>query len=109
MTQWNFLCSDIKDSFLIDCRTKLEYQKETLENSYYFPFIREPIFSDSKSLNQVGNSLLGVCDLFKKSQKKQIIIFDEGIGRYAARFLYLLRTIGCKESYIYSKKMEFLF
>ena len=108
LIEWKFLCDNTNNSFLIDCRTKLEYKKETLENAYYFSFIREDTFSDFESLKRLYSFILDILDLFEKSQKKRIIIFDEGIGRYSARFLYLLRTLGCEKSFICNKKWNTL-
>ena len=102
---WNFLCDDITDDdFLIDCRVKSEYEKASLEDAYYFPFIKRSVFSDDDSVKKIISSLDGILNLFEKSGKGSIVIFDEGIGMYAARMLYLLRSVGCENSYVYNEK-----
>lgn len=105
MLNWNFLKTEIEaDDFLIDCKSQASYEQETIENAYYFPFIKKALGSDPDSQKKLYFPLVKILDLVEETKKNRIIVFDEGMGMFAARMVYLLRCIGFKESYIFSGK-----
>jgi thiosulfate/3-mercaptopyruvate sulfurtransferase len=102
---WSFLKSEINSGdFLIDCRAQNLFEEGTIPNSFYFPFVKKAYGTDPESLKKILGSLKGVLDLAEGN--KRIIVYDEGMGMYATRMLYLLRSVNYKEVYMYSGNFE---
>ncbi|MCU0825362.1 MAG: rhodanese-like domain-containing protein [Leptospira sp.] len=102
---WSFLKTDIDaGDFLIDCRAQSAYEEETLEGAYYYPFIKKAFGSDPESQKKLYGPLLAVVQEFQKLKKNRIIVFDEGMGMFATRAVYLLRSMGIKECYVFGQK-----
>lgn len=102
---WSFLKTEIEaGDFLIDCRSQSAYEEETLEGAYYYPFIKKAFGSDPESQKKLYGPLVAVVQEFQKSKKTRIIVFDEGMGMFSSRFVYLLRSMGIKDSYVFGQK-----
>jgi len=100
---WNFLSDEIrKDDFLIDCRSASSYEEETLAGSKYFPFIKKAFGSDPESFKKLTGPLYSIKEMTVGYPR--ILVFDEGMGMYAARMTYLLRSTGCRETYMLARK-----
>lgn len=105
MSDWNFLKKTIeKDDFLIDCRSQNAYEEETLQDAYYFPFVKKAFGSDPESQRKLFSPLKLILKLVSDKEKTRIIVFDEGMGMFASRMVYLLRSAGFKETYLYGQK-----
>ncbi|EMY63088.1 sulfurtransferase [Leptospira terpstrae] len=102
---WNFLKTEIEPGdFLIDCRSQSAYEEETLEGAYYYPFIKKAFGSDPESQKKLYGPMLAVVQEFQKSKKTRIIVFDEGMGMFSTRMVYLLRGMGIKDAYVLGQK-----
>ncbi|TGM35870.1 thiosulfate sulfurtransferase [Leptospira biflexa] len=102
---WNFLKTEIEPGdFLIDCRSQSAYEEETLEGAYYYPFIKKAFGSDPESQKKLYGPMAAVVQEFQKSKKARIIVFDEGMGMFSTRMVYLLRGMGIKEAYVLGQK-----
>lgn len=105
MSNWNFLKSTIeKTDFLIDCRSNQAYEESTLKGAYCFPFIKKAFGSDPESQKKMYGPINQVIQLITESKKNRVIVFDEGMGMFAARMVYFLRAGGVKETYLLSSK-----
>jgi thiosulfate/3-mercaptopyruvate sulfurtransferase len=108
LSNWNFLKNKIEDTdFVIDCRSQNMYESGTIKNAYYFPFIKKAYGSDAESNKKILGHLKGIQSKLEEDSKSQVIVFDEGMGMFAARMVYLLRGIGIKETYMFSKRWPF--
>ncbi|PJZ47140.1 sulfurtransferase [Leptospira brenneri] len=102
---WNFLKTEIEPGdFLIDCRSQSAYEEETLEGAYYYPFIKKAFGSDPESQKKLYGPMTAVVQDFQKSKKTRIIVFDEGMGMFSTRMVYLLRGMGIKDAYVLGQK-----
>ncbi|TGK21905.1 thiosulfate sulfurtransferase [Leptospira fluminis] len=105
MSNWSFLKSDLTDQdFIIDCRSQVQFQESTLKGSCYFPFVKKAFASDPESFKKMLGPLDEVIALAKKEGKSRIIVFDEGMGMFAARLTLLLRSAGFVHTYILDQK-----
>lgn len=105
MLSWNFLKSTItKDDFVIDCRSQNAYEESTASGAYYFPFIKKAFGSDQESQKKIYAPLMGIVNLFNSSGKSSVIVFDEGMGMFASRMVYMLRSAGIRETYLLAQK-----
>ena len=108
LSNWNFLKQTIeKDDFIIDCRNQSAYEESTIKGAYYFPFIKKAFGSDTESQKKMYTPLKAILGLINDSNKSRVIVFDEGMGMFSARMVYLLRAIGFKESYMLALKWPF--
>ena len=108
MSNWNFLKTTIeKDDFIIDCRNQSAYEESTIKGAYYFPFIKKAFGSDTESQKKMYTPLKAIMGLISDSGKSRVIVFDEGMGMFSARMVFLLRSIGFKESYMLALKWPF--
>ncbi|WP_167837025.1 sulfurtransferase [Leptospira ryugenii] len=102
---WSFLKSEINaGDFLIDCRSQSAYEEETLEGAYYYPFIKKAFGSDPESHKKLYGPMVGVLQEIQKSKKTRVVVFDEGMGMFSTRMVFLLRAMGFAESYVLAKK-----
>ncbi|MBM9591578.1 thiosulfate sulfurtransferase [Leptospira sp. 201903075] len=102
---WNFLKTEIEPGdFLIDCRSQSAYEEETLDGAYYYPFIKKAFGSDPESQKKLYGPMASVVQEFQKSKKTRIIVFDEGMGMFSTRMVYLLRGMGIKDAYVLGQK-----
>ncbi|WCL48775.1 rhodanese-like domain-containing protein [Leptospira sp. GIMC2001] len=102
---WNFLTQEIKDNdFLIDCRTLNAYEEETLVGAYYYSFIKKAFGSDPESYKKLASPVHAVMAEIQSSGSNRVVVFDEGMGMYAARMLFFIRSMGFKEAYLYGGK-----
>jgi thiosulfate/3-mercaptopyruvate sulfurtransferase len=102
---WTFLQSEIKpEDFLIDCRAQSSYEEGALDGAYYFPFIKKAFGTDVESLKKMLGALKGILDLIQSDGKSRVMVYDEGMGMFATRLVYLLRSVNYKEAYICSQK-----
>jgi thiosulfate/3-mercaptopyruvate sulfurtransferase len=107
LQSWNFLQTTIEpDDFVIDCRSLQSFQESTYKGAYYFPFIKKAYGSDTESNKKIYYPLQKAIELFDQSKKSRVIVFDEGMGMYAARMTFFLRCIGIQETYMYGAKWE---
>lgn len=105
MSNWNFLKQTIeKDDFIIDCRNQAAYETTTMKGAYYFPFIKKAFGSDSESQKKLYNPLKAISNLINESGRSRVIVYDEGMGMFSARMVFLLRAIGIKETYMLALK-----
>ncbi|MCB1141439.1 MAG: thiosulfate sulfurtransferase [Leptospiraceae bacterium] len=108
MSNWGFLKNELdSNDFVIDCRSQALYEAGTIKGAYYFPFIKKAFGSDNESQKKMLGHLRGIQSLFDSESKTRIIVFDEGMGMFAARMVYLLRGVGIKETYMLSKRWPF--
>jgi thiosulfate/3-mercaptopyruvate sulfurtransferase len=108
LSNWSFLTdSYTKNDFIIDCRAQNLYEEGTIPGAYYFPFIKKAFGSDLESQKKMYGHLKGIFELIESSKKTRVVVFDEGMGMFAARMLYFLRCGGFKESYMLAKKWPF--
>ncbi|MCE9499953.1 MAG: thiosulfate sulfurtransferase [Leptospira sp.] len=108
MSDWNFLKTEIETSDLvIDCRAQSSYEEETVKGCYYFPFIKKAFGSDPESQKKIYNPLKQLMSIADKEKKSRIIVFDEGMGMFAARMVYLIRGMGFTEAYLLAQKWPF--
>ncbi|EQA37429.1 rhodanese-like protein [Leptospira inadai serovar Lyme str. 10] len=105
MSNWSFLKSDLSDQdLLIDCRSQAQYQEATLKGAYYFPFVKKAFASDPESFKKMLGPLDEILALAKKEGKSRIVVFDEGMGMFAARLTLLLRSAGFVHTYVLDKR-----
>ncbi|MDX1960519.1 MAG: rhodanese-like domain-containing protein [Leptospiraceae bacterium] len=98
---WSFLKSEIlQGDFLIDCRAQNLYEEGAPPNAFYFPFIKKAFGTDPESLKKMLGALKGIMEL--SSGNSRILVYDEGMGMYATRMLYLLRAVNLTEVFLYS-------
>lgn len=108
MSSWSFLVDSIKDDdFIIDCRAQNLYEEGSFPEAYYFGFIKKAFGSDIESQKKMYGHLKGIIDLIESSNKSRVVVFDEGMGMYAARMVYFLRAGGIKQAYILNQKWPF--
>lgn len=102
---WNFLTSEIRENdFLIDCRSVTSYEQETIKGSKYFPFIKKAFGSDPESYKKLSGPVYEIAAMARSQNHPRILVFDEGMGMYAARMVYLLRGADFPETYLYAGK-----
>lgn len=100
---WNFIAKEIReDDYLIDCRSLASYEAETLSGAYYYPFIKKAYGTDTESFKKLTGPIFSIAE--KAEEKSRILVFDEGMGMYAARMVLLLRAAGCPYTYILGQK-----
>lgn len=105
MQSWNFLKNTIEpDDLVIDCRNLNSYNESTVKGAYYFPFIKKAFGSDQESQKKMYYPLYKILELVQEEKKSRIIVFDEGMGMYASRMVYLIRCAGFKETYLFEGK-----
>ena len=105
MPSWNFLTDQITDKdFLVDCRSLPSFEAETLAGAYYCPFIKKAFGSDPDSQKKMLGNLEAVIAAASEQKKERIVVFDEGMGMYAARMTSLLRGAGFRETYMFEGK-----
>ena len=108
MSDWSFLKNTISpEDFAIDCRSQGSYEEGTIPGAYYFPFVKKAYGSDPESEKKVLNQVKGVLDKIEAENKSSVVVFDEGMGMFASKMVYLLRATGLKEVYLFSKKFPF--
>jgi thiosulfate/3-mercaptopyruvate sulfurtransferase len=102
---WNFIVKEIRDNdLLIDCRSLSAYEEETLDEALYYPFIKKAFGSDTESYKKLSSPIYSILDEATLRSSGRIVVFDEGMGMYASRMVYLLRGAGFRETYILGAK-----
>ena len=105
MPSWNFLSDTVTTGdLLVDCRNFSSYEAETLVGAFYTPFIKKAFGSDPDSQKKMQGNLDLIKEEAEKAGKKRIVVFDEGMGMYASRLVYLLRGAGFRETYMFAGK-----
>lgn len=105
---WSFLKTEIDaGDFVIDCRAQSAYEQETLEGAYHFPFIKKAFGSDPESHKKLCGPMQAVINEIVKTKKNRIVVFDEGMGMFSTRMVFLLRAMDVKESYLLGRKWPF--
>ncbi|PJZ69040.1 thiosulfate sulfurtransferase [Leptospira perolatii] len=105
MTSWSFIKSDLTDQDLfIDCRSQTQFQESTLKGAYYFPFVKKAFASDPESQKKMLGPIEEILNLAKKDNKTRILVFDEGMGMFAARLVTLLRAAGFANCFIFGQR-----
>lgn len=105
MSNWNILTAEVESyDFLIDCRTQSNYETSTLKDAYYFPFIKKAFGSDPESQKKIYNPLKNILELIQNDGKSRVVVFDEGMGMFAARMVFFLRAAGFRDSYLLAKR-----
>jgi thiosulfate/3-mercaptopyruvate sulfurtransferase len=108
LSDWSFLKNTISPGdFTIDCRSQGSFEEGTIKGAYYFPFIKKAYGSDPESDKKVLTHMKGVLDKIEAENKSTVVVFDEGMGMFASKMVYLLRAIGLKEVYLFAKKFSF--
>lgn len=108
MTEWSFLKKSIEpEDFIIDCRSQAAYEESTLKGAYHFPFVKKAYGSDADSEKKILGHVKGILDRIESDGKSTVKVFDEGMGMFASKMVYLLRSVGVKEVYLLSKKFPF--
>lgn len=104
-TDWKFLIDEIpENSLLLDCRSLESYQEKTIKGAFSAHLIIKPHASSQKSLLKLSNFLKSVLDLAK--DYKNIVIFDEGLGMFSGKLLFLLNSLNVKNVYILNKHFQ---
>ncbi|EPG67186.1 rhodanese-like protein [Leptospira wolffii serovar Khorat str. Khorat-H2] len=88
----------------VDCRSQAQYQESTLKGAYYFPFVKKAFASDPDSLKKILGPVDEILALAKKENKSRILVFDEGMGMFAARLTLLLRAAGFQNAFILGQR-----
>lgn len=101
MSEWRFLTEQIEENdFVIDCRSLAAYREATLNQAYYFPFIKKAFGSDADSQKKLFHPLQKIIAMAKEASKERIVVFDEGMGMFASRMVLLLRKAGFRHTYL---------
>jgi thiosulfate/3-mercaptopyruvate sulfurtransferase len=96
---WNFIAKEIReDDFIIDCRSLASYEEATLSGAFYYSFIKKAFGSDIESAKKLSGPIYSIVE--KAEENPRILVFDEGMGMYASRMVYLLRAAGYPYAYI---------
>ncbi len=104
-TEWKFLIDEIpENSLLLDCRTIENYQEKTIKGAYSAHLITKPHASSQKSLLKLSNFLKSVLDLANNYQN--VVIFDEGLGMFSGKLLFLLNSLNLKNAFILNKHFQ---
>jgi thiosulfate/3-mercaptopyruvate sulfurtransferase len=102
---WNFITKEIKPGdYCIDCRNVTSYDEEAIEGSYCYPFIKKAFGSDTESYKKLSSPVYYILDDAKEKNKNRIVVYDEGMGMFSARMVFLLRSAGFKETYLLASK-----
>jgi len=102
---WNFLVPEIlPGDYLIDCRAQSAYEEETLDGAVYLGFAKKAFGSDPESQKKLYGPLSAVAQDIQAKNSPRVVVFDEGMGMFSSRLTYLLRGMGCKETYILAQK-----
>ncbi|MCB1180260.1 MAG: thiosulfate sulfurtransferase, partial [Leptospiraceae bacterium] len=83
------------------------YQSSTIKGAYYFPFIKKAFGSDAESKKKMYGNVSEITKLFNESGKSRILVFDEGMGMFAARMVYLLRGDGNRNTVMLEARWPF--
>lgn len=105
LSSWNFIKTELNDKdFLIDCRSATGYQEATFKGAYSFPFIKKAFASDPESQKKMTGPLEEILKLIEKEGATRVIAFDEGMGMFASRMVYLLRAAGFQDAFLYGNR-----
>ncbi|PJZ24507.1 thiosulfate sulfurtransferase [Leptospira hartskeerlii] len=106
MSHWSFLKTDLneKQDLFIDCRSQAQYQESTLKGAYYFPFVKKAFASDPDSSKKLLGPIEEILALAKKEEKSRILVFDEGMGMFASRLVFLLRAAGFQNAFLIGQR-----
>ncbi|PJZ54659.1 sulfurtransferase [Leptospira adleri] len=105
MSSWNFIKTDLNDKdFLIDCRSSSAYQESTLRGAYSFPFIKKAFASDPESQKKMTGPIEEILKLIQKDGAARVVAFDEGMGMFASRMVFLLRAAGYQNAFLYGNR-----
>jgi thiosulfate/3-mercaptopyruvate sulfurtransferase len=108
LSNWSFLTDSFDtNDFIIDCRAQNLYEEGSFPDAHYFPFIKKAFGTDIESQKKMYGQIKGILEILEASEKSRVLVFDEGMGMFAARMLYFLRCAGIKESYLFAKKWPF--
>lgn len=103
--EWKFLIDKIpENTLLLDCRSEEEFKEGTLKGAYSAALIKKPHGSSTKSILKLSSFLKSIIDLSENYE--HIVIFDEGLGMFAGKLCYLLKSISNKKIYIYNKLFQ---
>jgi thiosulfate/3-mercaptopyruvate sulfurtransferase len=102
---WNFITKELKSSdYWIDCRGNSAYDEEALEGSYCYPFIKKAFGSDPESYKKLSSPVYYIIEDAIAKGKSRIVVYDEGMGMFSSRMVFLLRSAGFKDTFLFSGK-----
>jgi thiosulfate/3-mercaptopyruvate sulfurtransferase len=108
LSNWNFAKETIENGdLLIDCRTLTSFEEETIQGAIYLPSIKKAFGSDPDSNRKMLGSIFALIEKANQLGSTRIIAFDEGMGMFSARTVFLLRACGFKDAYILKQKWPF--
>jgi thiosulfate/3-mercaptopyruvate sulfurtransferase len=97
---WKFLISEIpENSLVLDARSEEEFKENTVKGAFNASFIRKPHGSSTKSMLKLSSYLQTIVNL--SSNYENIVIFDEGIGMFAGKLCFLLKSVLDKNKNVY--------
>lgn len=98
---WNFLTTETRTGdFLIDCRNITAYEEETLDGASYYPFIKKAFGSDPESFKKLASPVHSILEEVQSGSYSRIVVFDEGMGMFASRMVFLLRAGGFRDTFL---------
>lgn len=101
---WTFLTTELEDNaLLLDCRSEEAFAESTIRGAYSAAAIR-------KAHGSGPNSMLKLSGIVKSIQKiatddkKDIVVFDEGMGMFAGKMAWVLKSAGMKNVLILGRR-----
>ncbi len=93
---WSFLATEIEDdALLLDCRGEEAYATSTIRGAYSAATIRKAHGSGPNSMLRLSGFVKSIQKLAE--DKKKVIVFDEGMGMFAGKMAWVLRSSGMKD------------
>jgi thiosulfate/3-mercaptopyruvate sulfurtransferase len=92
---WNFLTAQIEeDALLLDCRSEEAFAESTIRGACSAANIRKAHGSGPNSILKLSGFVRSIQKLAEG--KKSIITFDEGMGMFAGKMAWVLKSAGMK-------------
>ncbi|MBW7857689.1 MAG: thiosulfate sulfurtransferase [Leptonema sp. (in: Bacteria)] len=102
---WTFLAYDIEaDDLLLDCRSEEAFTAATIRGAYSAALIRKAHGSGPNSLLKLSGFVKSVQKLAEN--KKNIIVFDEGMGMFSGKMAWVLKSAGLKNVQVYGRRFS---
>jgi len=108
-TTWGFFVTEIEsDALLFDCRSEDAYAASTIRGAYCAALIRKPHGSGPNSMLKLTGFVKSIQKIVTEegSAKKKIVVFDEGMGMYAGKLAWLLKSVGLKNVFVLARRFN---
>ncbi len=107
MDNWNFLTDVIpQGALLLDCRSEGNYAHSTIKGAIGAANVKKPYGSGPQSMSRLHGFMAAVLAYIKENNYSSVVAFDEGVGMYASRMVWLLLSSGYKDVKMYNKKFS---